>query len=91
MVGRLHNDICNVPTHLLPGVRMQMKLTKAKRGIYVHSKSENSNAVIKILDKHLLVKRVRPNPAYLIAHNTALQAGAIARYNMTRVELKTIT
>ena len=27
----------------------------------------------------------------MIAHNTALQAEAIARYNMTRVELKTFT
>ena len=85
IVGRLHIDICNVPTHLLPGVRMQIKLKKAKREIYVHSKSEVSNAVIKILDAQLLVKRVRPNPAYLIAHNTALQARAIAPYNMTRV------
>ena len=91
MVGHLHTGICNVATHLLPGVRMQIKLTKAKRVIYVHSKSEASTAVFKILDAQLLVKRVRPNPAYLIAHNTALQAGAIARYNMTRVELKTFT
>ena len=57
----------------------------------MHSKSENSNAVFKILDAQLLVRRVRPDPAYLIAHNTSLQAGAIALYNMTRVELKTFT
>ena len=38
-----------------------------------------------------MVKLVRPNPAYLLAHNTALQAGAIARYNMTSVELKAFT
>ena len=91
MVGRLHTDICSVATHLLPGVRMQIKLTKAKREIYIHSTDAASPAVFKILDAQLLVKRVRPNPAYLIAHNTALQAGAIARYNMTRVELKTFT
>ena len=91
MVGRLHTDICSVATHLLPGVRMQIKLTKAKREIYVHSTDTTTPAVFKLLDAQLLVKRVRPNPAYLIAHNTALQAGAIARYNMTRVELKTFT
>ena len=91
MVGRLHTDICSVPTHLLPGVRMQIKLTKARREIYVHSKEADSKAVFKILDAHLLVKRVRPNPAYLVEHNTALQAGAIVRYNMTRAELKTFT
>ena len=89
MVGRLHTDICNVPTHLLRGVRMQIKLMKAKREVYVHTKEGDSTAVFKILDAQLLVKRVRPNPAYRIAHSTALQAAAIARYKMTRVELKT--
>ena len=70
MVGRLHTDICNVPTHLLPGVRMQIKLTKAKREIYVHSKDEDTKAVFKVLRAQLLVKRVRPNAVYVIAHNT---------------------
>ena len=66
-------------------------MTKAKREIYVHSKDADSKADFKILDVQILIKRVRTNPAYLIAYNTALQAGAIARYNMTRVELKTFT
>ena len=91
MVVRLHTDICGVATHLLPGVRMQINLTKAKREIYVHSTAADTTAVFKILDAQLLVKRVRPNPTYLIAHNTALQAGANARYNMSRLELKTFT
>ena len=55
------------------------------------SEAEDSKAVFKILDAQLLVKRVRPNPAYVIAHNTALQEGAIAKYNVKRVELKTFT
>ena len=75
MVGRLYTDICNVPTHLLPGVRMQMKLTKARWKIYVLGKEADSKAIFKILEAQLLVKRVRPNPAYLIAHNTAPEAG----------------
>ena len=66
-------------------------MTKAKRQIYVHSKEADSTAVFKVLEAQLLVKRVIPNPAYVIAHNTALHAGAIARYNMTRVEIKTFT
>ena len=91
IVGGLHSDICNVPKHSLPGVRMQKKLRKARREIYVLGKEAHSKAVFKILDAQLLVKRVRPNPAYLIEQNTALQAGAIARYNMTRVEIKNFT
>jgi len=28
--GRIHSDICNVPLYLIPPVRVQIKLTKAK-------------------------------------------------------------
>ena len=38
-----------------------------------------------------MVNRVRPCPALLCAHNTTLARGALARYNLTRVELKTYT
>ncbi len=75
MVCRLHTDICNFPTHILPSVRKQILLTKARRENYMHSKEADSKAIFKILEAQLLVKRVRPNPAYLIAHNTAVQAG----------------
>ena len=88
MVGRLHTDIYNVPTHFLPGIRMQLKFTKAKRDIYLMSKEEDSNAVFKFLDAQLMLKRVRPNPAYLTAHNTGR---AIAKDNLNGVELKTFT
>ena len=50
------------------------------------NKAADSKVVFK-----LLVNCVRPNLAYLIAHNTALQAGAIAKYNLKTVELKTFT
>jgi hypothetical protein len=45
----------------------------------------------KILDVKLLVNRVRPNRAYVLARNTTLQAGCIAKYYLTRVEIKTFT
>jgi hypothetical protein len=91
MEGRLHADVCNVPTYLLPGVRMQVKLTKAKREFYLMIKDSDSKVVFKFLDAQLLVKRVKPNPAYLIAHTKALQAGAVPKYNLTSVEVKTFT
>jgi hypothetical protein len=47
--------------------------------------------IFKFLDAQLLVNRFRPNPAILLAHNTVLSKGGIARYNLTRVELKTFT
>ena len=42
------------------------------------SKAEDYKVVFKFLDEQLLIKRVRPNTACLVAHNTALQARAIA-------------
>ena len=90
MVGRSHSDICNVPKHLLPGVRMQIKLTKARRE-FLMNKDADSNVIFKFLDAKMLVKRVRPNPAYLFVHNTTLLTRAIAKYYLTRVELKSFT
>jgi hypothetical protein len=49
-----------------------------------------SKTVFKFLDDKLFVNRIRPSPAQLIAHNTALSQGLVARY-ITRVELKTFT
>ena len=46
------------------------------------------------LETHVLVNRIRPNPAYLLAHNTTnttLQARDMAKYYMMSVELKTFT
>jgi len=48
LYGRIHSDICIVPLYLVPGVRMQIKLTKAK-------------PVFKFLDAELLVNHVRPS------------------------------
>jgi len=50
MYGRLHADICNVPTLIINGVKMQIKLTKAKPAIYLLSNKEYSKAYFKILE-----------------------------------------
>jgi hypothetical protein len=90
MVGRVNSDICNV-THLLPGGRVQVKMMKGRREIYLMNKDADSKIVFKFLDAQLLVKRVKPNPAYLVAHTKALQPGAIAKYLLSRVEVKIFT
>jgi len=53
------------------------------------NKTTDSKPVFKFLDAQLLVRSVRPNPVILIAHNLTLNKGSLARYNLTRVELKT--
>ena len=88
---QLYSDICNVPLYLIPGVRMQIQLTKAKTSFYLMNKYAETKTVFKFLDDQLLVNRVRPSPSLLLAYNIALGKGALARYNLTRFELKSFT
>ena len=55
------------------------------------NKNAESKAVFKFLDAQLLVNRVRPIPTTFVAHESAFSHNAIARYNVTRVELKKFT
>ena len=80
-----------MPLYLLPGVRLEIRLTEARPSFYLINKSVDSKTVFKFLDAQLLVRRVRPNPAILLAHNSTLNKGSLARYNLMRVELKTFT
>ena len=91
LYGRLHADICNVSQFLLPGVRLQIKLTKAKDDFYLMNSNADTKATFKFLDAELIVRRIRPSPKIFVAHNEALSKGIHALYNLTRVELKTFT
>jgi len=55
------------------------------------NKSVDLKTVFKFFDAKLLVRRARPQPAILLAHNSTLRNGSLARYNLTRVELKSFT
>jgi len=68
-----------------------MKFTKARPIFYLMNKDADSKASFKYIDAYLLVKRVKQNPSVLLAHTVTLAKGALARYNLTRVELKTFT
>ena len=39
--GRLYSDICNMPLYLVPDVRLQNRLTKARPSFYLMNKSVN--------------------------------------------------
>jgi len=55
-------------------------------------KSVDSMTLFKFLVAHLLVRRVRPNSAILLAHTATLKyRGSLALYNLTKDELKTFT
>jgi len=87
----LHCDLFNVPLVLLPGVNLQIRLTKTRPSSYMMSKEAGSKTTFKFLDAQLLVKRVKSDPVTLLAHTNTLNTGTLARYNMTRVELKAFT
>jgi len=91
LLGRLHTDLCYFPLFLLPRVPLQIKLTKARPSFYLMNKSADTETTFKFLDAYLLVRRVQTSPAILEATEKALEKGALARYNMTRVELKNFT
>jgi len=55
------------------------------------NKTADTKTTFKFLDAYLMVRRVQPNPLILSAHETEVQKGALARYNMTRFEINTFT
>jgi hypothetical protein len=54
---------------------MQIKLTKARCAFYLMNKDADSKVEFEFLDAQLLVNRVRPISAYLLAHNTTTGRG----------------
>jgi hypothetical protein len=53
-------------------------------------KNSKIDATIKylFLGAYFVVNRVRPNRTHLTAHNTVLSKGVLAKFSMTKVELK---
>jgi len=91
LYDRLHADIYNVSQFLLSGVRMQIRLSKAKDDIYLMNANADSEATFKFLDAELMVRPIRHSPKISYAHTGALSNRCIARYNLRRIELKTST
>jgi hypothetical protein len=90
MCGRIYSDTFNVPEFLLPGLKLQIKFTKAKPSFYLMNTAADSKATFKFLDAQLLVRRIRANPQIPIGPEQTLKT-EIALYKLTRVELKTFT
>jgi hypothetical protein len=55
------------------------------------AKDADSKFSFKFLDAQLLVKYVKPNPAYLVDHNKTLHAWALAKYHLSNVQVKAFT
>ena len=57
-----------VPIFLLNGVKIQIKLTKAKKSFYLLSNRADTKATFKFQDVLLYVKRIRSAPSILASH-----------------------
>ena len=91
MYGRIYSDICNVPLYLLNGVKIQIKLTKAKQAFFLLGYKADAKVKFVFKEAQLYVKLIRPSPDILTSHNETQIRGYPARYNVTRVNLKTFT
>lgn len=87
MYGNLHCDIFNQDKFMINGVDMTVKLIKAKNEFHLMGAHKGH---LEIVDANLFVRKVKINPAILIAHTKAL-AVSTAKYPITRVEIKTVT
>jgi hypothetical protein len=89
MVGRLHADICNASTYIVRGVTVNLRLKKGRREFYLIAKYPDSKVTFKILEVRLLVRHIELSVVILYAHNKSLEARALAKYHLTRIEVKT--
>jgi hypothetical protein len=90
MYGRKHSDICNVLKFLIPNIKLQIKFIKAKPGFPLMITAAVSKTTFNFLDAKMFVKRIRTNSQIPLAHEAILKTD-LARYNLTRVELKIFT
>ena len=65
MYGRFHSDICNVPLFLLNGVKIQIKLTKAKIAFYLLSNIADTKATFKF-HRSPIVRQENPSGSLYI-------------------------
>jgi hypothetical protein len=85
MVGRIHAVVCNCQTFIVPRVTVNVRLTKGRREFYLMTK--DIQVTLNILEARLLVRHITANPSVIYAHKTTLEAGRLAKYHLTRVEV----
>jgi hypothetical protein len=81
----------NLPSLLIPGVKIHVRLTKAKDSFYLMNTERTSISTFKFLEAELNVRCVWPNPDVLTAHHLDLAKGGMIELDFTRVELRART
>lgn len=88
LLGHIHSDIFNQEKFLLNGVELRVRLIRSKDAFSLLSK--DSTYKVNIVEANLFVRRVRINPAVLLAHSKTLTI-TTAKYPITKVEVKNVT
>lgn len=89
LLGHIHADILNQDRFLLNSVELRLRLVRSKDAFCLMDASDK-NYSVHITEATLIVRRVKINPAVLIAHAKALSSST-AKYPITRVEVKSFT
>jgi hypothetical protein len=91
MESHIHSDLFCQNKYLLNGVQMVVKFYRApNKFALMTSTTDTTIYKIKITEATLLVRKVKVNPAVVLAHNIAL-AKFTAKYPIKRVDVKNIT
>lgn len=88
MLGHIHSDIFNQEKFLINGVELRVRLIRSRDAFSLLAK--DANYKVNIIEANLYARRVRINPAVLLAHSKTL-AMTTAKYPITKVEVKNIT
>jgi len=88
LLGPIHCDIMNMEKYLLNGVELKLKFVRTRDSFsLIAPKGEYK---VKMLDATLKIRKVKINPAILLAHSKNLERFN-AKYPITRVETKVST
>lgn len=92
MLGRLHGDIFAQEKYLLNGVDLRLRMIRSKDSfsllaVPASEGAETEGYKVKMLQASLFIRKIKPNPAVLIAHSKALRL-ATAKYPIKRIITK---
>lgn len=88
MMGRLHVDIFHQERYLISGVDVKVRLVPTKDVFNLIAHNADGGFRSRIVHASLFVRKIKLNPAVMLAHEKALEKGT-AKYPIKRVVMKT--
>ncbi|XP_055371984.1 uncharacterized protein F54H12.2-like [Condylostylus longicornis] len=89
LMGKLHVDMFNQPTHLINNVDIRILFTLEKPDFFLFA-DDSDESQFKIVEAKLFMRHVTINPSVLLAHNAVLEKSN-AKYHYKRVKVKNFT